>query len=588
MSDDAEREREREGEEEVQLVRPQVPSAAGTPQPEEVKADENLGPLGIVTEIPEKEAWWDKGGDEEEEKKEEEPEEETEEPEEDDPEETEEERANRKARKKYLKHVGEFYQERLAFFRMQRNTTPAGKQAFKDSFHKGKNDSKLAFFEKNGTMTLMGKDGTLIRKVVPFSYREPTSEEHEILDKWRKKQIIKTEKAFEDAKQILREAQGSDKNVKRAQRLALEADLALQEARFATKGVAYYKKAVMNQLLFENPSDVHKTEAFAFVSTPMTSQQRYAVQEEPGEEKEESSEDKPESDVILFQFAEGPYDFLSSWYMQKFKYKGIRYRCAYQAILAELARKFGDDEKAEEIMEATNPEDMELTWDDLDEATEREWRQRLKKLILKVNRAKFAKEDLAERLIATGDKHLGCIPPENELDDYQGIGRGFSDPKAWRREKWKKGGNFYGKIVEQIRNELIVAKNPSMKRPVKKAKEEKKEKKAEEVEEEDDEGEDREEDAGEEAEEEEKEAPTAASKAKRAIYQAKRKVYLEEYAQAIKDKDKAGAKRILAEAAAAGIDIASVAAAPAKSGARTSAAAKLDQTEAYLAGLKDV
>jgi ribA/ribD-fused uncharacterized protein len=582
---------ETEGEEEVQLVKPQVQVAA------EAKADEDLGVLGFVPQLAEEDAWWDKGVPEEETTPLGEVEEEVE-AEELDPEETEEERANRKARRKYIKFVTAFYREREAFFKMKRNTTPAGKLAFKESFRKGKNDSKLATYGKDGTLTLLGKDGKIIESMKPPSYHEPELEDHEKLDKWRIKHIKEAEQAFEEAKQILREAIGAGRHIKRSQRLVLEADLALQSARFATKGADYYKGVLMNQLLFENPYDKHKTEVFAFVSTTMTSQQRYAVQDIPGEENEENeaTPESAESDVILFQFAEGPYAFLSSWYMQKFKYKGIRYRCAYQAIMAEMARKFGDDERAEEIMEATEPDDMTLTFDEFEDATQSKWRARLKKLILKVNRAKFEKEDLGKLLMKTGDKYLGCIPPEDELDSYQGIGVGFSSSRAYRRDKWKKGGNQYGKILEQIRNELIVAKNPSMKRPVRAQPKVEVEEEGEE--EEDDEGEEREKDAGDEEEEEEgeeeEEAPTAASRAKRAVYQVKRKVYLEEYAQAIKDGDKAGAKRIIAEAKKAGIDIPAEdtkTTAPAKStgakstGAKSTAAAKLDQTEAYIAGL---
>jgi ribA/ribD-fused uncharacterized protein len=568
---------EQEGEEEVQLTKPpsQVASA--------VEADEDLGVLGIVPKLSEEEAWWDKGVPEDEKTPLGEVETEVEEEEEEDPEETEEERSNRKARRKYLKFITAFYREREAFFKMQRNTTPAGKLAFRDSFKKGKNDSKLATYGKDGTLTLTGKDGKVIDSVKPPSYHEPELEDHEKLDTWRLKKVKEAEKAFEEAKQILREAIVAGRHVKRSQRLVAEADLALQTARFATKGVAYYKKVMMNQLLFENPYDVHKTEAFAFVSTSMTSQQRYAVQDIPGEEneEEETSPESAESDVILFSNADGPYGFLSSWYMQKFKYKGIRYRCAFQAIMAEMARKFGDDERAEEIMEATDPEDMTLTFDEFEDATQGKWRARLKKLILKVNRAKFEKEELGTLLMKTGDKHLGCVPPEDELDGYQGIGMGLSSSRAYRRDKWKKGGNQYGKILEQIRNELVVAKNPLLKRPAKakpKVEETKEEEEGEEEEEEEEDAGDEEGGEGdkegdeEEGEEEgETEAPGVASIAKR-------KVYLEEYAQAIKDGDKAGAERILAQAKKAGIDI-PVTKAPTKS----TAAAKLDQTEAYLA-----
>jgi ribA/ribD-fused uncharacterized protein len=535
---------EREGEEEVQLAPPQVQVQAQA----EVKADEDLGVLGIVPQLSEEDPWWEKGVPEEDEKKEGEEASAPEEEEEGTPEETEEERADRKARRRYLKEVAAFYHERDAYFKMQRNKTAVGKLAFWKSFKEGKNDSRLATFGKDGTMTLFDKESNKpIHIIKPPSYHEPEPEDHEKVDAWRLKHIKSAETLFESAKQTLREAVAAGRHVKSAQRMALEADQALQQARFATKGTQYYKSVVMNQLLFDNKYDTHRTEVVAFVSTPMTSQQRYAVQDIPGEEEEEASAsaESVETDFILFEKPVGDHDFLSSWYPQKFKYKGIKYRCAFQAIMAELARKFGDDDLAETVMEAREPEDMVVTWDELEGATERDWKQKLKKLILKVNRAKFEDETLAEQLVATGDKHLGCIPPEDDTDDYQGIGRSFDDPKARRRDKWKKGGNQYGKILEQIRSEIVVKRNPGAKRAARRSTKVAEEKK----EEEDDEGEDREKDAGEEEEEEEVKPKTKGpSKEVRAVY-------IEEYTQALADGDKAGAARIAAQAKKAGVEL---------------------------------
>ena len=547
MSDDASA--EREGEEEVQL---EPPPQVQVEAPVEAKADEDLGVMGIVPQISEEDPWWEKGVPEEEEKEGEE-EEKAPEEEEDSPEETEEERAERKARRRYLKEVAAFYLERDAFFKMQRNKSVVGKAAFWKSFKEGKNDSRLATFGKDGTMTLISKEGKPLYTIKPPSYHEPEPEDHEKVDAWRLKHIKSAETLFESAKQTLREAVAAGRHVKSAQRMALEADQALQQARFATKGTQYYKSVVMNQLLFDNKYDTHRTEVVAFVSTPMTSQQRYAVQDIPGEEEEEASAsaESVETDFILFEKPVGDHDFLSSWYMQKFKYKGIKYRCAFQAIMAELARKFGDDDLAETVMEARDPEDMVVTWDELEGTTERDWKQKLKKLILKVNRAKFEDETLADQLVATGDKHLGCIPPEDDTDDYQGIGRSFDDPKARRRDKWKKGGNQYGKALEQIRMEIVVKRNPGAKRAARRSTKTEETKEEEEGEEEEDEGEDREKDAGEEEEEEEEEVKPKIKGPSKEV----RAVYIEEYTQALADGDKAGAARIAAQAKKAGVEL---------------------------------
>jgi ribA/ribD-fused uncharacterized protein len=189
------------------------------------------------------------------------------------------------------------------------------------------------------------------------------------------------------------------------------------------------------------------------------------VEEEEGgptKGEEEADEESGVSEVILVSFAEGDHDFLSSWFMYSFEYKGETYCCAFQAIMAEMARKYDNEEEAARIMETSDPEEMILHWDtfenkeDDEPITEKKWNKRLQKIIIKVNQVKFSNKKLAKRLAATGSMPIGYIPPENPTDEYQGTGLPFDDPNAYQPRKWP-GSNVYGQVLEQIRAGLIAA-----------------------------------------------------------------------------------------------------------------------------------
>jgi ribA/ribD-fused uncharacterized protein len=148
--------------------------------------------------------------------------------------------------------------------------------------------------------------------------------------------------------------------------------------------------------------------------------------------------------------------------MYSFVYNGESYCCAFQAIMAEMARKYENDEEVARIMETTDPQEMILQWDtfenkeDDEPITEKKWNKRLQKCIIKVNQAKFSNKKLAKRLAATGSMPIGYIPPENPTDQYQGTGLPFDDPNAYQPRKWP-GSNVYGQVLEQIRTEAIGA-----------------------------------------------------------------------------------------------------------------------------------
>jgi ribA/ribD-fused uncharacterized protein len=455
---------EREGEDEV-------PAPAPAPAPA-VQADEELQVLGTVPLLPEAPTVV-KGEKEGEAKA---PEEEKAEAKaEAEAPETEESKAAKALRRAYLKQVTAFYKERNIYFQGKRNVSDTGKAEFKAQSRAGLQDSPLATITKNGTFILRKKEdskkeaGKIIYKVlhqisVP-SYRDPTQEEHAAIEKRRIAAIKTAEEAFEIARDSLRTLYKMDttfEQIKEAMRLVREADLKLQSARFAETELTPY--TIPLALLTLEKQDSGIAIAGGFAGTPMTLQQRYAVEEVGGIAEEEPKLGERTPTVILVSFAEEDEDhgFMSSWYKKEFVFDTRSYSCAFQAIMSEMARAFGNAEEADRIMSEEDPNEMVLLWDKVEVGegkepiTEETWNTQLAEIIEKVNMEKFKNAKMAQLLAATGTKKIGYIPPENDKDMFQGTGLPFDDEKAYQPPAWI-GKNIYGNVLEKVRIKAIKA-----------------------------------------------------------------------------------------------------------------------------------
>ena len=388
-----------------------------------------------------------------------------------DEEETEESKAARKLRDAYLKRIRAFYKERRRYFTGQTSKTPAAAAAFRMSFTMGIQDSPEAQINGDGVLILKaikGKDIRVVDEITIPYYSEPDAARLEALEKKRLAKIKLAEEGFEAARDALRDVistGGSHEDIKWAMRNIENADVRLQTARFPQKQLTYYANIPL-VLLTMNKHDMGKVDAGAFEGSSMELQERYAVEgAEGGPTEEEEEKEKAVQDVILVSFAEGDHDFLSSWFMYSFEYKGETYCCAFQAIMAEMARKYENDEEVARIMDTSDPNEMILQWDtfenkeDDEPITEKKWNKRLQKCIIKVNQVKFSNKKLAKQLVATGSMRIGYIPPENPTDEYQGTGLPFDDPNAYQPRKWT-GFNVYGQVLEQIRTGAVAALGP--------------------------------------------------------------------------------------------------------------------------------
>jgi len=434
---------EREGEEE-----------GNAPLNEEVVADEDLGALGVIPEKAEEEPKEEPK--EEEKEEEEEPKKEEEDVEEPiDPNDPEFEE-----RRTYLRRIAIFFKELSLYYRGNRMPKGSAKIKALAIFRlRGEELPCNATYSENGqTLTLLSRTGKLKDTISMQDYRPPTHEEQTAFDEKRLQIIRKAEKDYETAIDELRRIEKTKirGDIKKAQRAVAIADRHLYRSRYPEKAIQPYDSVEVRQIDFDQPQDVHKISVFALQVATRKRQDVYAVPEK-GEEKEEEEEEpvvKSKRPIIFAAQPLGEHDFLSSFYVHPFDYKGHTYTTAYQAIMATIASKFGDDEKAKEIRAIEDAADIELTWDKLTGVTHTAWNLQLESLIIKVNRVKFANgSDLAAKLLKTGDAQIAAIPPDNEMDRFQGIGLTQENPNSANPSKWK-GKNVVGLALEQIREEL--------------------------------------------------------------------------------------------------------------------------------------
>lgn len=145
--------------------------------------------------------------------------------------------------------------------------------------------------------------------------------------------------------------------------------------------------------------------------------------------------------------------YLTNWARSPLVIDEIEYSCAEQWIMAEKARRVGNDTILAKIMYAKLPKQHKALGRSLDrQVVARVWRQPQKwEAQLLGARAKFEQNrHLALRLLRTGQKPIAEASPS---DNIFGIGLAPSDPLAQDPANWK-GANLLGRALMQVRDEL--------------------------------------------------------------------------------------------------------------------------------------
>lgn len=146
----------------------------------------------------------------------------------------------------------------------------------------------------------------------------------------------------------------------------------------------------------------------------------------------------------------------SQWYMSDFEIDGIAFNCAEQYMMYAKAQLFEDQEMAEKILAATNPEKHKAYGRLVKHFDNAIWNQEAKKIVYKANYAKFTQNpNLKKFLLKTSGTTL---VEASRLDTIWGIGLDEQDPARFDRTQWL-GKNWLGKVLTKLRDDLLAVYN---------------------------------------------------------------------------------------------------------------------------------
>ncbi len=142
---------------------------------------------------------------------------------------------------------------------------------------------------------------------------------------------------------------------------------------------------------------------------------------------------------------------LSQWFEAPFERGECRYGTAEHFMMEAKARLFGDDEIAEEILQAGSPAKAKKLGRKVCNYQEDTWRQRRFDVVVEGNLLKFGQNpEMATFLLGTGDAVLVEASP---TDRIWGIGLARDDSRASNPQKWN-GRNLLGFALMEVRSRL--------------------------------------------------------------------------------------------------------------------------------------
>ena len=326
----------------------------------------------------------------------------------------------------------------------------------------------LFTYDDDGNLIELNKDGAILKTISLPDYRPPTFEEFDEMEKKRTEAIAVANKEFEDARRELRDAisnsETPDSEILRINRKVKEADVNLEAVRFPLVQVTAEESIAINQIEFDKAYEKRKYPYnFYFLQErPYTLQDQYVrigkVAQKPMMSMAEikAAQDAANASVVIL-FAEpetNDYGFLSLKWVVEIEFNGTMYNSAHQAIAAEIAKSFNDQDNLQKIMTAETPDEVTYNLDDVPgdaESNETKWNDLTRQLINDVNLSKFEQyPELAGRLLETKSATLGAYIPD---DNLIGIGISLDNIQSKNPVNWT-GQNLLGKALMNIREKI--------------------------------------------------------------------------------------------------------------------------------------
>lgn len=143
----------------------------------------------------------------------------------------------------------------------------------------------------------------------------------------------------------------------------------------------------------------------------------------------------------------------SNWYLCQFidPISGRTFSSTEQAFMYYKAKTFGDDARAELVMQALTPKEAKDIGREVAGYDEKTWSNIRMSVMIHVNYLKFDQNhDIFTELMATEDKILVEASP---YDLIWGVGLGEEDSLILDQNNWR-GANLLGKALMQVRKSL--------------------------------------------------------------------------------------------------------------------------------------
>jgi ribA/ribD-fused uncharacterized protein len=344
-------------------------------------------------------------------------------------------------------------------------------------FYKAKVKKPNLFnYDDSGNLIELNKEGSIIKTISLPNYRLPTYEEFDEMELQRTEAIAIANKEFEKYKKELRDTLTNtdipQSEVLRINRKVKEADIKLQSIRFPLQYIEQEDGISINQIDFDKTFEKRKYPyPFYFLNErPYILQEQYTRIGKAAikpmisiAEIKAANELSNTSIVILFADPEtNDYGFLSLKWVVEIEFNGTMYNSAHQAISAEIAKGFNDQQNLQKIMIADTPDEITYTLEDVSgdsDANETKWNDLTKQLIYDVNISKFNQyPELSARLLETQNSKLGAYLPD---DNLIGIGISLDNIKSKNPINWT-GQNLLGKALMDIRDKIRSDRNAAI------------------------------------------------------------------------------------------------------------------------------
>lgn len=322
----------------------------------------------------------------------------------------------------------------------------------------------LYTYDDDGNLIELNKEGSIVKTISLPDYRPPTYEEFDEMEEKRMSDIAIANKDFENARIELRSALSNpeitDSEVLRINRKVKEADIKLQTIRFPLQFITREDGIPINVIDFDKSYEKRKFpyDFYFLKERPYTLEQQYTrigkVATKPFKSVVELKTDNSQI-VILFQDPDtNDYGFLSLKWAVEIEFNNTMYNSVEQAIAAELAKTFNDQENLEKIMLADTPYEVNYNLDNVPgdyDINETKWNDTTKQLIYDINIAKFNQyPELSARLLETKMAVLGAYIPN---DNLIGIGISIDNIQSKNPLNWT-GQNLLGKALMDIREKI--------------------------------------------------------------------------------------------------------------------------------------